>query len=134
MSRWDVLDLRRTAIAWSAAVILDPLAARMPFPITLLTLPPRSPKLNDCVERATRTHTEEFSKVADAEATVAGPRPGLLEWETVYNTVRPTRPRATSPRPSIWHPSGSMCNHVTLLLHQIGLLPGLREASSHAMG
>jgi hypothetical protein len=55
----------------------------------LLTLPPRSPKLNGAVERANRTHTEEFYEVTDAEATLADLRPALLAWETIYNTVRP---------------------------------------------
>lgn len=113
VSRWDVLELRSTASARSAVAILDALAARMPFPlraisvdngsefmaefeaacaergIALLTLPPRSPKLNGAVERANRTHTEEFYEVTDAEATLAGLRPALLEWETIYNSVRP---------------------------------------------
>ena len=31
--------------------------------IPLFVLPPRSPKLNECVERAQRTHTEEFYEV-----------------------------------------------------------------------
>jgi putative transposase len=113
VSRWDVLELRTTASARSAVAILDALAARMPFPlralsvdngsefmaefeatcaergIALLTLPPRSPKLNGSVERANRTHTEEFYEVTDAEATLADLRPALLAWEATYNTVRP---------------------------------------------
>ncbi len=94
-------------------MILDARAARMPFPVRalsvdngsefmasfeqacadrgtlLLTLPPRSPKLNGSVQRANRTHTEEFYEVTDAEATLADLRPALRAWETVYNTVRP---------------------------------------------
>jgi hypothetical protein len=31
--------------------------------IRLFVLPPKSPKLNGCVERARRTHTEEFYEV-----------------------------------------------------------------------
>lgn len=113
VSRGDVLELRSTASARSAVAILDALAARMPFPlraisvdngsefmaefeatcaergIALLTLPPRSPKLNGSVERANRTHTEEFYEVTDAEATLADLRPALLAWEATYNTVRP---------------------------------------------
>lgn len=113
VSRWDVLELRTSASARAAVAILDALAARMPFGvraisvdngsefmaefeqacadrgIALLTLPPRSPKLNGAVERANRTHTEEFYEVTDAEATLAGLRPALLAWEAVYNTVRP---------------------------------------------
>jgi transposase InsO family protein len=113
VSRWDVLELRTSASARSAVAILDALEARMPFEvralsvdngsefmaafeqacaergITLLTLPPRSPTLNGCVERANRTHTEESYEITDAEATLAGLRPALLDWETTYNTVRP---------------------------------------------
>lgn len=113
VSRWDVLELHTSASSRSAVAILDALAARMPFPvralsvdngsefmaafeqacadrgIALLTLPPRSPKLNGAVERANRTHTEEFYEVTDAEATLADLRPALLAWETTYNTVRP---------------------------------------------
>ncbi len=33
--------------------------------IKLVVLPPRSPKLNGYVERAQRTHTEEFYKVTE---------------------------------------------------------------------
>ncbi len=113
VSRWDVLELRTTASARSAVAILDALAERLPFElraisvdngsefmadfeaacasrsITLLTLPPRSPKLNGAVERANRTHTEEFYEVTAAEATLAALRPALLDWERTYNTVRP---------------------------------------------
>ena len=113
VSRWDVLELRSTASARSAVAILDALAARLPFgvralsvdngsefmaefeqvcaerDIALLTLPPRSPKLNGSVERANRTHTEEFYEVTNAEATLADLRPALLRWEATYNTIRP---------------------------------------------
>ena len=57
--------------------------------IFLFVLPPRSPKLNGYVERAHRTHREEFYEVAELEWTVAGVRPQLLAWEEVYNTIRP---------------------------------------------
>ncbi len=57
--------------------------------IALFTLPPRSPKLNGHVERANRTHTEEFYEVTNAETTLADLRPSLLAWEHTYNTVRP---------------------------------------------
>ena len=113
VSRWDVLELRTTASSRSATAILDALAARMPFAvralsvdngaefmaefeqacaergIALLTLPPRSPKLNGAVERANRTHTEEFYEVTDAEATLAALGPALRDWELTYNTIRP---------------------------------------------
>jgi transposase InsO family protein len=113
VSRWDTVELHTSASSRSAVAILDALAARMPFGvralsvdngsefmaefetacaargIALLTLPPRSPKLNGGVERANRTHTEEFYELTDAEPTLAGLRPALLAWEAVYNTIRP---------------------------------------------
>jgi transposase InsO family protein len=113
VSRWDVLELRTTASARQATAILEALAARMPFVvralsvdngsefmaefetacaergIALLTLPPRSPKLNGRVERANRTHTEEFYEVTDAEPELAPLQAALLDWEATYNTVRP---------------------------------------------
>lgn len=113
VSRWDVCELGGSASARSAARVLDALAARMPFPIraisvdngsefmaefeagcqargiVLLTLPPRSPKLHGSVERAQRTHTEEFYEVADAEPELAAFQAGLRDWEHTYNHVRP---------------------------------------------
>jgi transposase InsO family protein len=52
-------------------------------------LPPHSPKLNGHVERAHRTHTEEFYEVADLCWTVVELNREALAWERVYNTVRP---------------------------------------------
>jgi transposase InsO family protein len=113
LSRWDVCELRTTASARAATAILDALAARMPFGvralsvdngsefmaeferacadrgITLLTLPPGSPKLDGGVERANRTHTEEFYEVTDAEPDLSSLQAALREWEQVYNTIRP---------------------------------------------
>ncbi len=57
--------------------------------IKLFVLPPRSPKLNGGVERAYRTHTEEFYEVTDNTFDLAELRNELLEWEHIYNTVRP---------------------------------------------
>ena len=113
VSRWDVLELRATASSRSATAILDALAVRMPFAvralsvdngsefmaefeqacaargIALLTLPPRSPKLNGSVERANRTHTEEFYEVTDAPAELGALRLALRDWEETYNRIRP---------------------------------------------
>jgi putative transposase len=113
VSRWDVLELGRRATARAAADALDRLAERMPFPvraisidngsefmaefetaceargIALFVLPPRSPKLHGAVERANRTHTEEFYEVTTAEPDLASFQAELRTWETVYNTVRP---------------------------------------------
>ena len=48
-----------------------------------------SPKLNGAVERAHRTHTEEFYEVTESSFELSFLREELLEWEQVYNTVRP---------------------------------------------
>ena len=84
VSRWDVLELlhRRRHARGARSSTRSP--TRMPFPVRaicgrrrlrvhgrvrgglparglpLFVLPPRSPKLNGAVERANRTHTEEF--------------------------------------------------------------------------
>jgi transposase InsO family protein len=113
VSRWDVLEAHSRATANTAASFLDAIQARMPFPvraiqvdggsefqaafeaecqrrqIRLFVLPPRSPKLNGHVERAQRTHTEEFYEVCDLTWTVPEVNRQLLAWEHVYNTVRP---------------------------------------------
>ena len=57
--------------------------------IKLFVLPPRSPKLNGGVERAHRTHTEEFYEVTDSTFELIEIRQELLEWERIYNTIRP---------------------------------------------
>ncbi len=44
--------------------------------IKLFVLPPRSPKLNEAVERAHRTHTEEFYEVTESSLELSE----LLEW------------------------------------------------------
>lgn len=113
VSRWDVLEVHTRATAQAAAAFLDAIEARMPFPvraiqvdggsefqaqfeaacqrrqIRLFVLPPRSPKLNGHVERAQRTHTEEFYQVWDLDWTVPALNRDLQAWEQVYNTVRP---------------------------------------------
>ncbi len=55
----------------------------------LFVLPPRSPKLNGSVERAQRTHPEEFYEVWDLPWTVTPLNRKLRAWERIYNTVRP---------------------------------------------
>jgi len=113
VSRWDVLEAHTRATATTAAGFLDRLLQRMPFQVRaiqvdggsefqaafetecqrrglrLFVLPPRSPKLNGCVERAQRTHTEEFYEVTDFSLEVAALNRELLAWERTYNTVRP---------------------------------------------
>jgi transposase InsO family protein len=113
VSRWDVVELHGRATASRAVLALDSIIERMPFAvraisvdggsefmaefetacadrgIALFILPPRSPKLHGAVERANRTHTEEFYECSTAEPTLAALVPELHAWETVYNTVRP---------------------------------------------
>jgi len=113
ISRWDVLGVYSRATATTAACFLDKLERCMPFPIRavqvdggsefeavfeeqcqkrgikLFVLPPRSPKLNGCVERAHRTHTEEFYEVTDSSFQLYELRNELSRWERIYNTVRP---------------------------------------------
>ena len=113
VSRWNVLAVHRQASAATTAHFLDSLEARMPFGvkaiqvdggsefesvfeqecqrrgIKLFVLPPRSPKLNGGVERAHRTHTEEFYEVTESTFDLADIRQELLQWETVHNITRP---------------------------------------------
>ena len=113
VSRWDVVEAHTRATARTAAGFLDALQARMPFPVRaiqvdggsefqagfesecqrrgllLFVLPPRSPKLNGCVERAQRTHTEEFYEVVEFSLAIPTLNQELRAWERTYNTVRP---------------------------------------------
>jgi transposase InsO family protein len=57
--------------------------------IRLFVLPPRSPKLNGHVERAHRTHQEEFYDLVEVPDALAEHNALLQEWERIYNTVRP---------------------------------------------
>ena len=113
ISRWDVIEAHTRATSNTASGFIDVLLKRMPFPIKaiqvdggsefqdaferecqkrgikLFVLPPRSPKLNGGVERAHRTHTEEFYDVTESSFELSELKDELLEWEGVYNTVRP---------------------------------------------
>jgi putative transposase len=113
VSKWDVLEAHTRASSLTAAAFMDTLLKRMPFPIKviqvdggsefqdsfemecqrrgikLFVLPPRSPKLNGHVERAQRTHTEEFYEVTDTGFEIEDLNQALLQWEKVYNTIRP---------------------------------------------
>ena len=113
VSRRDVLAVHSRATASAAATFLEAIETRMPFPvraiqvdggsefkadferacqergICLFVLPPRSPKLNGSVERAQRTHREEFYQVVALPDTIGELRQKLRAWETVYNTRRP---------------------------------------------
>lgn len=113
VSRWDVLEARSRAPSTTAAAFLDTLLRRMPFPLRalqvdggsefaaafeeacrqrrlrLFVLPPRSPKLNGHVERAQRTHREEFYEVTPCSWLLPALNRELRQWERIYNTVRP---------------------------------------------
>ncbi len=113
VSRWDVVDASSRATAPAATRFITSIQSRMPFQvkaiqvdggsefqsvfeetcqrlgIRLFVLPPRSPKLNGHVERANRTHTEEFYEVTDSEFDIPSLNQALHEWEKIYNTVRP---------------------------------------------
>jgi transposase InsO family protein len=113
VSRWSVPLLAADATASSARRALDALLARMPFTVRaiqvdggsefmgvfeetvqarqlrLFELPPRSPKLNGCVERANRTFREEFYDCTNVRPTVAALGQALRQYEHLYNTVRP---------------------------------------------
>lgn len=113
ISRWDVVEAHRRATAGTARSFLESLEERMPFPvkaiqvdggsefraefetacaergIRLFVLPPRSPKLNGHVERAQRTHKEEFYAYYDGALDLKSLNKALRRWERVYNTIRP---------------------------------------------
>jgi transposase InsO family protein len=113
VSRWDVLEARSGATAKGAAAFLESLVERTPFPIRaiqvdggsefyadfekachlrairLFVLPPRSPKLNGHVERANRTHEEEFYELYTGDWRLPPLNRALQEWERVYNFERP---------------------------------------------
>jgi len=113
VSRWDGIEVYTRATATTATQFLESVEKRLPFPIRaiqvdggsefyaafeelcqhrgiqLFVLPPKSPKLNGHVERAQRTHTEEFYECYDGDFALAALRPALRQWEHIYNTVRP---------------------------------------------
>jgi len=113
VSRWDVIQAHTRATGQTATQFLDTLQHRMPFPIRalqvdggsefaaefeqacqqrglhLFVLPPRSPKLNGAVERANRTHTEEFYQVSACSLEMKTLNRELRQWKKIYNTVRP---------------------------------------------
>lgn len=113
ISRWDVIEVHRRATSTAAALFLQTLVRRLPFRlralqvdggsefaalfeaacrergVRLFVLPPRSPKLNGRVERANRTHTEEFYEITPCSLPIAQFNRELQDWERTYNTVRP---------------------------------------------
>jgi len=112
-TRWQVLEAHPRATAHTAAGFLHTIVDRMPFPvkaiqvdggsefmaqfesackdrgIRLFVLPPRSPKLNGHVERAQRTHKEEFYYRLTSAATLTQVNKLLRRWEDIHNRYRP---------------------------------------------
>lgn len=113
VSKWDTVRVYGTATSLRAAAFLDELITNTPFPIkaiqidggsefkgafeeacrlrniALYVLPPRSPKLNGCVERCNRTYAEEFYEVTDFSFDIQELNQQVRAWETVCNTIRP---------------------------------------------
>jgi transposase InsO family protein len=113
ISRWDVLGVYGRATAITAKDFLEDVLERMPGAVKaiqvdggsefkaefeeacreksllLFVLPPRSPKLNGHVERAQRTHKEEFYQMLDPPDSLEELRKGLSTQEVTYNTIRP---------------------------------------------
>jgi putative transposase len=113
VSRWDGLEVHHRATSTAATWFLDTWQRRLPFPwraiqvdggsefaalfeaacqqrgLRLFVLPPRSPQLNGRVERANRTHTEEFYEITPCSLPITQLNRELEAWERTYNTVRP---------------------------------------------
>lgn len=112
-SRYAAAEVGSGAAAATIAAHLDRMRQRLPFAIkaiqvdggsefkadfeaycqkhnlALFVLPPRSPKLNGCVERLQRTFGEEFYQCTDAPPRIAELAKDLRHYETIYNTIRP---------------------------------------------
>ena len=113
VSRYSVVGVRSCASSGTATEFLAEVLERMPFEVRSLqvdggsefmagfeawcqqqelplwVLPPRSPKLNGCVERGNRAHRNEFWECYDGELALAQCQEALREWEEVYNRIRP---------------------------------------------
>lgn len=113
VSRYSIVGVRGVATAGTAADFLAEARARFPFTLKAIqvdggsefmaafeqachaaglsqwVLPPRSPKLNGQVERANRTHREEFWECYDGDLDLPVVGIALREWEAVYNHTRP---------------------------------------------
>lgn len=113
VSRKDVLAAYHYATSHAAAAVLREAFQRFGFPvqalqidggsefkasfeaacqelgIRLYVLPPRSPRLNGHVERAHRTHQEEFYDLTEIPDGLVEHNALLQQWEETYNAVRP---------------------------------------------
>jgi len=113
ISKWDGIRVYSRQTSFCAANFLEYLQRRYPFKIRaiqidggsewkkdfeeaceekeilLFVLPPRSPRLNGCVERANRTHREEFYELEEIELGLNEHNKQLERWEYTYNYIRP---------------------------------------------
>lgn len=113
VSRWDCARAFRRQTSFAAALFLEYLEKKFPFKvkaiqidggsefkkdfeeaiqkreILLFVIPPRSPKLNSYVERANRTHREEFYEVETIGHTMEEHNHQLERWEYTCNYIRP---------------------------------------------
>lgn len=113
VSRFDGMKVYSCQTSYCAAIFLEHLEKVFPFKIKaiqidggsefkkefeklcekkgikLFELPPRSPKLNGHVERANRTHREEFYEVEEIELSLVEHNKQLARWEYIYNYQRP---------------------------------------------
>jgi len=113
VTRIAAFGVRTRATAGAAADFLDDLIDRFPltmraiqvdggsefmaefeercahYGIPVFVLPPRSPKLNGCVERLNRTSREEFWQCYDGDLDLASLTPALRGFEEEYNGLRP---------------------------------------------
>ncbi|HSW71564.1 MAG TPA: helix-turn-helix domain-containing protein [Gammaproteobacteria bacterium] len=113
VSRVTAARVYLRATAHSAKAFLKHVQKTMPFPIRsiqvdggsefmrefeeacadmgipLYVLPPRSPKLNGCVERCNRTVKQEFYWLYDEMGTAGSVNEGLEDYLRVYNQIRP---------------------------------------------
>jgi transposase InsO family protein len=107
-----VIETFPRASSLNAKTFLSTVINRMPFPVKAvqvdggsefkkhfetaceelglkLFFSPRSPKLNGRVERAHRTHLDEFYSAYPIDFTSPSLNQVLEEWERIYNHVRP---------------------------------------------
>ena len=113
ISRWDVSRAYRNASSFAAALFLEYMERKFPFPvraiqidggsefknhfeescrergIRLFIIPPRTPKLQGYVESANKTHRVEFYEVEDIGLKMEEHNKQLEEWDKVYNHIRP---------------------------------------------
>ena len=113
ISKWDGIRVYSRQTSFCAANFLEYLQRRYPFKIRaiqidggaewkkdfeeaceemeilLFVLPPRSPRLKGCVERANRTHREEFYELEEIELGLNEHNKQLERWEYTYNYIRP---------------------------------------------